>query len=169
MEWLFDICCKIMSGLGNILGLSYKEICVIGNIYIQGGIWILSALIPMIVLMLHQQTSCMKKLYLIFAIGYALIHSILFIIFCERYSFPITEGFNICVDDLQHIAKVYNTTYQAVNIYIFVIGWMLSIGWNVLITKLVVKNKMIWAFITMIISTLLLLIFMFTIVNFLFI
>jgi hypothetical protein len=111
----------------------------------------------------------MKKLYFILALGYGLIHSILFIIFCERYSFPITEGFNICVDDLQHIAKVYNTTYQAVNIYIFVIGWMLSIGWNVLITKLVVKNKMIWAFITMIISTLLLLIFMFTIVNFLFI
>ena len=169
MEWLFDICCKIMSGLGNLLGLSYKEICVIGNIYLQGGIWILLAWIPTIVLMRHKQTSLIKKQYFILALGYGLIHTILFIIFCERYSFPITDGFDVCVMDLRQIAKSNHTTYQAVNIYIFVIGWMLSIGWNVLITKLVVKNKMIWAFITMIISTLLLLIFMFTIVNFLFI
>ena len=89
MEWLFDICCKILSGLGSLLGLSYKEICVIGNIHIQGGIWLLSAMIPFIVLMQHKQTSMIRKTYLILAIGYGFIHSILFIMFCGRYSFPI--------------------------------------------------------------------------------
>ena len=169
MEWLFDICCKIMSGLGDFLGLSYKEVCVIGNIHIQGGIWLLLAWIPTIVLMRHKQTSLIKKLYLILALGYGLIHTMLFFMFCERYSFPITEGFDICVMDLRQIAKSNHTTYQAVNIYIFVIGWLLSVGWNIMITKLTLKNRILWSFITMIISTLSLLIFMFTIVDFLFI
>jgi hypothetical protein len=169
MEWLFDICCKIMSGLGNILGLSYKEICVIGNIYLQGGIWILLAWIPTIVLMRHKQTSLIKKLYFILALGYGLIHTMLFIMFCERYSFPITDGFDVCVMDLRQIAKSNHTTYQAVNIYIFVIGWLLSVGWNIMITKLIQKNRILWSFIALIIAALSLLIFMFTVVDFLFI
>lgn len=168
MEWLFDICCKIMSSLGDFFGLSYKEICVIGNIHIQGGIWILLAWIPTIVLMRHKQTSLTKKLYLISAWGYGLIHTMLFIMFCERYSFPITEGFDVCVMDLRQIAKIYQTTYQAVNIYIFVIGWLLSVGWNIMITKLMLKNRILWSFIAMVMAALSLLIFIFTIVDFLF-
>ena len=88
MEWLFDICCKIMSGVGNLLGLSYKEVCVIGNIHIQGGIWLLLAWIPTIVLMRHKQTSLIKKLYLILALGYGLIHTMLFIMFVKDIRSP---------------------------------------------------------------------------------
>ena len=168
MEWLFDICCKIMSGLGSLLGLSYKEICVIGNIHIQGGIWLLSAMIPIIVLMLRKQTSLIKKSYLMLAIGYGFIHSILFIMFCGRYSFPIIEGFDVCVKDLQHIAENYSTTYQAVNIYIFVVGWLLSVGWNIMITKLLLKDKIKSSFGTMLVSSLAMLFITFTLFDFLF-
>ena len=170
MEWLFDICCKIMSSLGDFFGLSYKEICVIGNIHIQGGIWLLSALLPIIALiwMLWKQTSFGKFLYLLFAIGYGLGCSILLMMFVERYSFPITEGFDICVKDLRHIAKSYSTTYQAVNIYIFVIGWLLSVGWNIMIAKLILNNRIKWSFGAMIASTLSILVFTFAIVDFLF-
>ena len=168
MEWLFDICCKIMSGLGSLLGLSYKEICVIGNIHIQGGIWLLSAMIPIIVLMLRKQTSLIKKSYLMLAIGYGFIHSILFIMFCGRYSFPIIEGFDVCVKDLQHIAENYSTTYQAVNIYIFVVGWMLSVGGNIMITKLLLQDKIKSSFGTMLVSSLAMLFITFTLFDFLF-
>ena len=168
MEWLFDICCKILSGLGSLLGLSYKEICVIGNIHIQGGIWLLSAMIPIIVLMLRKQTSLIKKSYLMLAIGYGFIHSILFIMFCGRYSFPIIEGFDVCVKDLQHIAENYSTTYQAVNIYIFVVGWLLSVGWNIMITKLLLKDKIKSSFGTMLVSSLAMLFITFTLFDFLF-
>ena len=168
MDWLFDICCKIMSGLGSLLGLSYKEICVIGNIHVQGGIWLLSAMISIIVLMQHKQASLIKKSHLILAIGYGFIHSILFIMFCGRYSFPIIEGFDVCVKDLQHIARNYSTTYQAINIYIFVGGWLLSVGWNIMITKLILKNRILWSFTAMVIAILSLLIFIFTVIDFLF-
>ncbi len=168
MEWLFEVCCKIMAGLGNLLGLSYKEICVIGNIYLQGGIWVLFTWIPTIVLMRHKQTPLTKKLYFILALGYGLIHTMLFIMFCGRYSFPIIDGFDVCVKDLQHIARNYSTTYQAINIYIFVVGWLLSLGWNIMITKLILKNRILWSFIAMVIAILSLLIFIFTVIDFLF-
>ena len=168
MEWLFEVCCKIMAGLGNLLGLSYKEICVIGNIYLQGGIWVLFTWIPTIVLMRHKQTPLTKKLYFILALGYGLIHTMLFIMFCGRYSFPIIDGFDVCVKDLQHIARNYSTTYQAINIYIFVGGWLLSIGWNIMITKLILKNRILWSFIAMVIAILSLLIFIFSVIDFLF-
>lgn len=167
MEWLFDICCRIMSSLGDFFGLSYKEICVIGNIHIQGGIWILSALLPITALiwMLWKQRSFGRFLYLIFAVGYGLGSSILLMMFVERYSFPIIEGFDICVNDLRFIAKVYNTTYQAINIFIFVIAWLLSLGWNIMTTKLILKNKITLSFLAMIASFLLLLFFIFTVVS----
>ena len=142
MEWLFDICCRIMSTLGNMIGLTYKEVCVIFNIHIQGGIWLLSALIPVIALTwkLRKQVSVCKILYLIFAVCYGLCCSVLLSMFIVRY-FPIAEGFDICVKDLRSIAKAYNTTYEAVNIFIFIIAWILSIGWNIMIAKLIQKNK----------------------------
>ncbi len=148
MEYLFDICCRIMSSLGDFFGLSYKEICVIGNIYIQGGIWVLSALSPFIALlwMIRKNTSLNKKLCLFLSIGYGLISSYIFVLLCKRYSFPtITTGFDICVEDLVSLAKAYNTTYQAINIYIFVIAWILCISLNLLITKFILGNKMVWS------------------------
>jgi hypothetical protein len=126
-------------------------------------------MIPFIVLMQHKQTSMIRKTYLILAIGYGFIHSILFIMLCERYSFPIIEGFDVCVKDLQHIAKNYSITYQAVNIYIFVVGWLLSVGWNIMITKLILKDRIKWSFGAMLASSLAMLFITFTIFDFLFI
>ena len=40
----FDLCCGIMAAGAYALGLTYKEFCVIWNIYIQGLILVLSAL-----------------------------------------------------------------------------------------------------------------------------
>ena len=88
---------------------------------------------------------------------------------CGRYSFPIIEGFDVCVKDLQHIVKKYCTTYQAVNIYIFVVGWLLSVGWNIMITKLILKDKIKWSFGAMLASSLAMLFITFTIFDFLFI
>ena len=159
-----------MSSLGDFFGLSYKEICVIGNIHIQGGIWLFSALLPIISLMwmLWKEFSIGKILYLIYAIGYGLGCSILLMMFVERYSFPIIEGFDICVNDLRFIAKAYNTTYQAINIFIFIIAWLLSVGWNIMTTKLILKNRITLSFLAMIASSLLLLSFIFTVVSFFF-
>ena len=160
MEWLFDICCRTMSSLGQFLGLSYKEVCVIFNVHVQGGIWVLSALTPVIALTwkLRKQISVCKILYLIFAMIYGVCCSYLLLTFITRY-FPITEGFDICVKDLRFIAKAYNTTYEAVNIFIFIIAWILSVGWNIMIAKLIQKDKITLSFLAMVASSITLLSF----------
>ena len=38
MNALFDACCGLMQFVGQTFGFSYKEICVIGNLYVQGGV-----------------------------------------------------------------------------------------------------------------------------------
>ena len=47
MEPLFYVCCQIMSTLGSLLGLSYQEVCVIGNIYVQGVLLVVAAALPL--------------------------------------------------------------------------------------------------------------------------
>ena len=43
-ECFFGACCGCLYGLGLILGLSYKEICVIVNIYLESALCLLSVL-----------------------------------------------------------------------------------------------------------------------------
>ena len=97
-------------------------------------------------------------LYLIFAVCYGLCCSALLSIFIVRY-LPISEGFDVCVQDLRFLAKAYNTTYQVVNIFIFIIAWILSVGWNIMIGKLIQKDKITLSFLAMLASALTLLAF----------
>ena len=154
IDWLFDICCKIMSSLGHLLGLSYKEICVIGNIYIQGGILVLSSFAPFFALIKKMRTkaSTGKGLYLLPSIIYGISCCFLFLLVCLRYIFPLTETFDKCVFDLNILANFLNISYEAVNILIFIVLWGIAIAWNLIIAKLILKDKIIGSFVTMIIA-----------------
>ena len=154
IDWLFDICCKIMSSLGHLLGLSYKEICVIGNIYIQGGILVLSSFAPFFALIKKMRTkaSIGKGLYLLPSIIYGISCCFLFLLVCLRYIFPLTEAFDKCVFDLNILANILNISYEAVNILIFIVLWGIAIAWNLIIAKLILKDKIIGSFVTMIIA-----------------
>ena len=167
IEWLFDICCKVMSLLGNLMGLSYKEVCVIFNIYVQGGMWFITALAPIVALIwkLSKKGSVGKVLYLFFAILYALFCSYLLFVWVDIYTFPLNEGFDICLGYLECLAKVFSSTYEAVNIYVFVIGWIISVGWNLLITKLILNGKTALSFVAMVLSQISILTIIITIVD----
>ena len=45
MNDLFDACCSLMKYVVTVLGYSYKEICVIGNLYLQGGVLWLAGMV----------------------------------------------------------------------------------------------------------------------------
>lgn len=170
MEWLFDICCKIMSSFGNLIGLSYKEVCVIFNVYVQGAVWLASALLPFIVLVwkLRKGAAVGKIPYLFFTTCYGVFCSFILIFCINRYSLPLNEGFDMCVNDLYFLAKVYSTTYEVVNIYIFVIGWIISIGWNILIAKLILNGKNAISLAAMLVSLISFIAIIITIVDFAF-
>lgn len=115
-----------------------------------------------------QKGSVGKVLYLFFAISYGLFCSFILKIWVDRYTFPLNEGFDICVGDLECLAKVFSTTYEAVNIYVFVIGWIISVAWNLLITKLILNGKTALSFVAMVVSLISFLTIIITIVDWVF-
>lgn len=154
MEWLFDICSRFLSSLGDLLGLSYKEISVIFNVYIQGGIWVLSSFAPFIALIktMRKKASVGKGLYLLPSIIYGMACCFLFLLVCIRYIFPLTEAFDKCVFDLNVITNFIHVSYETINVLIFIVLWGIAVGWNFMITKLILKDKILASFVTMIIG-----------------
>ena len=129
---LFQICCGIMYVVGCIFGLGYKEICVIGNVYIQGAIWALSAFLPFIAvaLSLRQGVSLKQVALAILSFGYGSICSLIFLGFVWRYQPPLIPAFDLCVENLRAVARQFGTTYEVVNIIFFVVFWALSLIGN---------------------------------------
>lgn len=143
MDWLFDMCSKFLSSLGGLLGFSYKEISVIFNIYIQGGILVLSSIAPFFALIKMVRTKAFigKGLHLLSSLIYGITCCALFFLVCVRYKFPLTEAFDRCVLDLNILSNFLHVSYKAVNILIFIILWGIAIAWNLIVTKLILNEN----------------------------
>ena len=64
---------------------------------------------------------------------YGIIYVYAFIKMLQHYHLPFNSAFDLCVYDLQRIAKRWHTTYQVVNLLIFILFYLILIGLNVLI------------------------------------
>lgn len=102
--------------LGKLVGLSYKEVCVIGNIYVQGALWALSSLLPLYatIRVITENFSLARAITTIIGIIYSFICSLVFIFFAYRYRPPLIHAFDLCVDNLYSVAKTLGTTYEVV-------------------------------------------------------
>ena len=137
---LFSICVRFLQWLGTATGLTYKEISVIFNLWIQDAVLLLSAALPMAVAIMRQTrglrvsaaswalSSVILVIYLLFSVW--LIH---------HYSGRMDDIFDTCVNDLLNLASTFHTTYNTVNIVIFVILWLLAVGSNILIALQIKK------------------------------
>ena len=132
IDKLFMLCVYFLEWLGKMTGLNYKKISVVFNIYIQGGILLVSSCLPLIKVILCNSDNGGKWRILFF--GGCLIYIGLYVYglyrLCKRYSTPLEDAFDICVDDLLFLSKKWGMSYNAVNILIFVIGWFLCVGLN---------------------------------------
>lgn len=137
MEVLFDYCCQIMYALGNLLGLSYQEVCVIGNIYVQGALLVATSAVPVWFAFKQKSHYALKTV----ACVNVLCCSALVLYFCFRYAPPLAASFDRCVEDLKSLAEVWHTTYVVVNIVIFVLWWLASIFSNLLATIYIYEGK----------------------------
>ena len=99
----FDLCCGIMAAGAYALGLTYKEFCVIGNIYVQGLILVLSALsiFYTMVKIVRKRKSKLRIAMLIVTAVYASLYVIGFILICRYYAMPLDDAFNLCVQELK--------------------------------------------------------------------
>lgn len=130
----FMACCGIMAYFAYVLELTYKEFCVLGNIYLQTAICLIAAIAPVMV--------CLRKIpdtnsYLKLAVSSLnlIIHGILFIIICNHYWMPLDPAFDLCYRELVNLASITGSTYIIVNLVVFVILFVGDLIFNSLLFK----------------------------------
>lgn len=116
---LFGLCCGAMAGTGWVVGLSYIDICVIGNIWIPClGIMAASAYLIFGCVNGMRRHPATALAGIIF--GMLEIAGMAALLW--HYHGPMNDAFYTCVRDLKMIAAMFGTTYAIVNLIIYVLG-----------------------------------------------
>lgn len=139
---IFSLCCQIMATGAHLLGLTYKEFCVLGNIYLQSLVLVLSAFAISYVAWkkVKEKKSGVRVLTFTVSILYSVVHLAVFFIICKHYAMPLEDAFDLCVDELKYFGKVfYHVGYVGANLVIFVIGWLLVFLFNIAAYRLVCR------------------------------
>ena len=131
----FGLCVLFLLLLGKLLGLTYKQISVVFNLWVQGFVLTLSGLTPLgiaVYKLLESFSMGWLLLTIIFAV-YGVAYVYAFIKMLHHYHLPFNDAFDLCVVDLQLLAKKWHTTYQMVNLLIFIVFYLILLGANFLI------------------------------------
>ena len=136
---LFVLCCGILSLLGEVFDMTYKEICVIVNIYVQVGLWAASSILPIIAATraVIVKRNLWHTIVLFLTIVLGALYGTAAVWLVQRYALPLEESFDLCVEDLNAIASLMGTTYEIVNILIFVVFFVLCILGNYWLFRLI--------------------------------
>ncbi len=129
MQNLFRLCQHFLSFVGRATGLTYIQISVIFNLWVQGRVLVLSAFAPVAVLLYSHGYKSRPGLTAIM-VAYALLYVILYILMLVHYRLPFEGAFYRCVDDLESIAQRLRITYELVNILIFVVLFLILLCLN---------------------------------------
>ena len=128
----FAICVGFLMLLGKLCGLTYKQISVVFNLWLQGAMLVLSAILPLVISVIHL-CGCFtfpKLLVVIFLVIYAFASMWAFLRMLHHYHLPVNRAFDRCVHDLQALARKWHTSYQVVNLLIFVVAFLLLLSLN---------------------------------------
>ena len=139
MGLIFKILCGILALIGMCFGLTYQEISVYLCIHGCPIICIITALI--IYIIANYKLFCnftVFRLLIVLVSGvYVVLNLLFYSKICEHYCNPnINYLFNQCMQDLQNIAKICNTTYEKANLIIYVGLFFSILGFNGLSIKL---------------------------------
>jgi len=128
----FGLCVLFLLLLGKLFGLTYKQISVVFNLWVQGAVLVLSGLAPSCVAIykMWESYSVNWLLMTIILALYGMAYVYGFIRMLQHYRLPFDDAFDLCVEDLVWLAEKWNTTYQMVNIIIFVLLYLILLGIN---------------------------------------
>lgn len=134
------ICVGFLLVLGKLCGLTYKQISVVFNLWLQGVVLMLSGLAPAVAAVYRfvDNGSFLWIAVSIPLLAYATVYVYAFYKMLQHYHLPFDDAFNLCVMDLQIYAKRWKTTYQMVNLIIFVLFFLIIIGLNCLLTYYII-------------------------------
>ena len=129
----FGLCVLFLLLLGKLFGLTYKQISVVFNLWVQGAVLALSGLAPFGIAV-YKMTGAfsmwglaLSAVLLIYGIAYG--YS--FIKMLQHYHLPFNDAYYLCVRDLKWLARKWHTTYYIVNLLIFVLFYLILLGLNV--------------------------------------
>lgn len=131
----FGLCVLFLLLLGKFFGLTYKQISVVFNLWVQGAVLALSGLAPFGVGVYKMLESfSIGWLLLTILLGcYSMVYVYTVIKMLQHYRLPFNAAFDLCVDDLQRLARKWHTTYQMVNLLIFILFYLLLLALNIFI------------------------------------
>ena len=131
----FRLCVRFLQGLGKLCGMTYKQISVVFNLWIQGGVLMLSGIAPFCIATFKMPEPCsMGWGVLTIILGvYGLAYLYAFIKMLQHYHLPFDDAFDLCVKDLELYANKWHTTYERVNLLFFVEFYLLLLVLNVFI------------------------------------
>ena len=138
----FGLCVLFLLLLGKIIGLTYKQISVVFNLWLQGAILALSGLAPFGVAFykLIESFSVSWMILTIILACYGLVYLYSFLKMLQHYHLPFDNAFDLCVRDLKWYAKKWHTTYYIVNLLIFVLFYLILLGFNILICNYLISR-----------------------------
>lgn len=142
MGLIFKLLCGILALIGMCFGLNYQEISVYLCIH---GCPIICIITSLIIYIIISYKLCCKlsifRLFLLVLSGlYVIVNLLVYSKICNHYcDSNINYLFNQCMNDLQQIAKICNTTYENVNLIIYVGLFFSILGFNGLSMKLLSK------------------------------
>lgn len=137
----FGVCVLFLLLLGKLFGLTYKQISVIFNLWVQGAVLALSGLAPLgIAIYKILESFSVSWLVLAIILGcYALVYVYAFLKMLQHYHLPFNDAFDLCVRDLQWLAMKWHTTYQMVNLLIFVLFYLILLGLNIVLCNFLIS------------------------------
>jgi len=138
-ECFFGACCGALYVTGMALGFTYKEICVIVNIYMEAGLCLLSGLwVTWVCISCYRSMKTWRRMILMLVgIVYGLIYLVAFIELYNHYAMPMNDAFDLCYKELIALAGKYHTTYNNVNYVVFIIFFIVCTLGNLAIAKLI--------------------------------
>lgn len=107
----FGLCVLFLLLLGNkLFGLTYKQISVVFNLWVQGAVLALSGLAPagVTIYKIWESFSVNRLLLTIILTLYGIVHVYGFIRMLKHYHLPFDDAFDLCVEDLVWLAKKWN-------------------------------------------------------------
>ena len=131
----FGLCVLFLLLLGKLFGLTYKQISVVFNLWVQGAVLALSGIAPfgVAVYKFIESFSVSWMILTIILACYGLVYLYAFLKMLQHYHLPFNDAFDLCVRDLKWYAKKWHTTYYIVNLLIFVLFYLILLGFNIFI------------------------------------
>lgn len=139
---LFALCCAFMASVAWVLGLTYVEFCVIGNIWIPCVAIISTAIFLVYASRCYLRShSGMTRVWAIGTIIFAFLQIVGAMLLLYHYAGTIREAFYRCMQDLKLLAALAHTSYEAVNIFLWVFIGTSLLAFNIYVGRCLLKRK----------------------------